>query len=145
MTRHTDDSGRRTAAHKAARRQALNRLLRDIVMFAVAPVLVLWLIWLAGDGSTFPWPMIPTLIAVAWAASVLTRFNLVFREAPPLVQQSEDPAPPQRVEAKPEPKTASVTEVPRIRFTEDGDPTDSFIRELHRSKSGQDAESKKDE
>ncbi len=104
--------------HRTALAQTRRRLLRDTLLFAGLPVVACWALWLI-LGQGFIWPIIPTLIAVAWAGAVWGRWREVFIKNPPKTLTKED-------------IRQDVTEVPRIRFDEDGDPTESFIQELRK-------------
>lgn len=136
MTRHTlpqQDVQKAALRHRAGLKAARGRLLRDSLLYALLPVLAAWGIWLAMGG--LPWPLIVTLIALAWLAATWSRFNQNFSKAPE-APQGEAAVASQVGEVAEVPVVAPLQEdlyeIPKVRFNDEGDLTDSFVRQLYR-------------
>lgn len=116
MNGRTPSSEPAARARQAAQKQARSKLLWDMARFGLLPALAFWgLWWLLGGG--FPWPLIPTLIVGGWALAIYVRFRALMREV-----KARTPSQVYREDA---------VELPRVRFDESGDLTDSFVRQLY--------------
>lgn len=129
MSRHIKDSG--TARQVAGQKAARSRLLRDIALYAFLPVVACWIIW-GVLGGGIPWPVLPTLVALAWASAVYSRFNRVFGtvDSPAANRTTADV------------HREDATELPRVRFNDDGDLTDSFVRNLYELRNPEDEDNR---
>lgn len=113
------------AKHEIALKIARKRLRRDLLLYSAVPVVACWMLW-AVLGGGFLWPLIPTLAGAAWAWAVWDRWRAISAD----IGRGQAQTPP-RVPDRASKRTGEVAEIPRIRFTESGDPTDSFIEQLH--------------
>jgi hypothetical protein len=105
-----------------ARRMARNALLKDIIIYAVSPVFIAWGLWAVFTPGAFPWPLILTVAGIAWGGWRGVRFRQMYK------------LPAERIRTTEEIHREDVTELPRIRFNDSGDPTDSFIGALQKSR-----------
>ncbi|TVR21632.1 MAG: hypothetical protein EA396_07860 [Anaerolineaceae bacterium] len=111
--------------HQAALKIARKRLRRDLLLYSALPVIACWMLWAALGGGLL-WPIIPTLAGAAWAWAVWDRWRAISADIGRQPKAPQSATVPRR--------TQSAAEIPRIRFTESGDPTDSFIEQLHKDR-----------
>lgn len=133
---------------KAQRERARQRLRVNIGAFAVVSV-VLIVIWVV-SGLGLPWPLLiilPWLAGVVWhyrSVDALTKEDISDEE---LRERIEREMERQRegiyAEVRRDTYGYEQEEVPRIRFTEEGDETDSFIRDVNEFRKERDQRDKK--